>query len=326
MYYELFVERADADEIVLTALERGESLKAGGSTVLVEVERSVAGVGGLARALTLKQDRAPAGWCSFWGRVVEAGNPDGGIQVGDRVGAIGPTVSHIVVPTEACSVLPDSLVPDWEASWALLVALFRAVRGLRIEIGESVLVLGGGLAGDLATQLSLVAGAGRVIGYDPGQSAGSGHSQSDRSGPAPMWITDLDSLQEHLPVDRADVLVDISADARQLGKALLWVREGGRAVSLSAEPVAPADFDFYPSVHRRSLMWRNADLRSGLRSTSDARTGYEQESEFLTQLIRRDCLDRSARSRQPVYAPDSGSERFQIGDLDRLIVQWKGHE
>ena len=92
------------------------------------------------------------------------------------MGAIGSVSSHIVLPSEACFVLPGSLESDWEVSWALLVALSRAIRGLRIEIGESVLVLGWGLPGDLAVGLSLAAGAGLVIGYDPDRSATGGRA------------------------------------------------------------------------------------------------------------------------------------------------------
>jgi NADPH:quinone reductase-like Zn-dependent oxidoreductase len=326
MYYECVVRRSDAEGMALSTRPSDGSPAVQGDTVWVTAERALVDVGYLGRTVTPDQGWQRASWCSLSGHVVEAGDRASGIQVGDRVGAIGPLASHVALPARACLRLPDVLETGWEAWWGLVVALFHSLQRLQIEIGESVLVYGGGVVGSLAAQLSLAAGAGLVVGFAPGASSRRGEDNARATGPTPMWVADRDRLAEALAGGRVDALIDVGDDPSQVNRALGLVREGGRALSLSAGDLAPVDLDFYPNVHRRSLTLLSATLRSAAQAAAEQPTVYAREAGFLAHLIQEGRLDQGIGGSRVTYMARSGETSFRTDGIDHLIVQWGNGE
>ncbi len=111
----------------------------------------------------------PLGY-SLAGRVVEAGGAAGGYAAGDRIACAGAgTANHAeynVVPKNLSVPIPAT-VSDEDASFVTLGAI--ALQGVRIAqptLGETAIVMGLGLIGQLTVQL-LKANGCRVLGYDP---------------------------------------------------------------------------------------------------------------------------------------------------------------
>jgi predicted dehydrogenase/threonine dehydrogenase-like Zn-dependent dehydrogenase len=111
----------------------------------------------------------PLGY-SLAGRVVEAGPEAGGFSPGDRIACAGAGVANHaefnVVPKNLSVPIPAN-VSDEDASFVTLGAI--ALQGVRIAqptLGESAIVMGLGLIGQLTVQL-LKANGCRVLGYDP---------------------------------------------------------------------------------------------------------------------------------------------------------------
>lgn len=106
----------------------------------------------------------PMGYSSA-GVVVACGEGVQQFQVGDRVASNGPHASIVSVPVHLCARLPDG-VPFEQGAFAVIGSIpMQGIRLAKISIGETVLVIGLGLIGQLAVMLLRAAGC-RVIGTD----------------------------------------------------------------------------------------------------------------------------------------------------------------
>nr|MDP9179989.1 zinc-binding alcohol dehydrogenase [Gemmatimonadota bacterium] len=111
----------------------------------------------------------PLGY-SCAGRVLSAGAETPEFRVGDRVACAGLGFANHAeidyVPRNLATPVPDG-VPDESAAFVAIGAI--ALHGLRLgslSLGDSALVLGLGLVGQITAQLARAAGA-TVVGYDP---------------------------------------------------------------------------------------------------------------------------------------------------------------
>ena len=110
----------------------------------------------------------PLGYSSA-GTVIEVGDGVDGFQVGDRVACAGAGYANhaevVFVPKHLATKLPDGV--DFEAgAFATVGAIaLQGLRLARLELGETVAVIGLGLVGQLAAQLAQAAGC-RVVGMD----------------------------------------------------------------------------------------------------------------------------------------------------------------
>jgi len=100
------------------------------------------------------------------GTVLACGSGVQDLKPGDRVASNGPHAEVVSVPRNLCARVPDS-VPFDHAAFAVLGSIaLQGVRLAKCELGETVLVIGLGLVGQLTVALAKAAGL-RVIGTDP---------------------------------------------------------------------------------------------------------------------------------------------------------------
>jgi NADPH:quinone reductase-like Zn-dependent oxidoreductase len=292
--------------------------------VLLEVERSVVDVGHANQALATGKTKVGwehPSWCSMIGRVAEVGGAADKLQIGDRVSAIGPAASRVLLPAEACLEVPDTVEAGKAVYWALLSALVRSARQLGIELGESALVLGGGLTGRLLAELSMAAGAARVMGLDATRSADSPNQPYDGPAPTPMWYANMTTLRKELP-DEVDVLIDVLGDFGQLYQVLPLVRAGGRVLSLAANDAPPVEFDFYPNIHRRSLKLIGATLQQSLAEEMAS----AREIAFINHLLQNGRLSMVQRPAPEVHPDPAGEQTMSTVETASLIIRWdKAH-
>ncbi len=107
----------------------------------------------------------PMGYSSA-GVVLACGAGVQNIKPGDRVASNGPHADIVSVGKHLCATIPEGVDFD-QAAFAVLGAI--ALQGVRLahcELGETVLVIGLGLIGQIAVSLLAAAGC-RVIGTDP---------------------------------------------------------------------------------------------------------------------------------------------------------------
>jgi predicted dehydrogenase/threonine dehydrogenase-like Zn-dependent dehydrogenase len=111
----------------------------------------------------------PLGY-SCAGEVIDVGAGAGEFRVGDLVACAGLNFANHAeidfIPRNLAVKLPEGASFDGAAFVAVGAIAVQGVRLARLELGETVLVMGLGLVGQLTLQLCRAAGA-RVIGFDP---------------------------------------------------------------------------------------------------------------------------------------------------------------
>lgn len=118
------------------------------------------------RAVREKLDEPMTMGYSSAGIVLACGSGVQHYKPGDRVASNGSHAEVVCVPVNLTAAVPEN-VPSDHAAFAVLGAI--ALQGIRLgrtELGESVLVIGLGLVGQLCVGLLSAAGC-RVIGTDP---------------------------------------------------------------------------------------------------------------------------------------------------------------
>lgn len=188
----------------------------------------------------------PLGYCNV-GRVVEVGVGGETFVVGDRVVSNGRHAEAVNSPVNLCARIPD-VVSDDEAAFTVLGAI--ALQGIRLVqpgLGETVVVMGLGLVGQLTVQLLRASGC-RVLGidFDPGK--------LEVARQFGVEVVDLAAGQD--PVNAADIFsrnrgvdaVIVTASTRSskpLHQAALMSRKRGRIVLVGVTGLELSRSDFY---------------------------------------------------------------------------------
>ncbi len=113
---------------------------------------------------TVGQSERPLGY-SLSGVVQAVGRDVTSVAVGDRVAAIGTGSNHsrvVLVPENLVTPIPDGVSTRAAAPMAMLCFAFEGVRKASLIFGENVLVLGGGMMGQISAQLAAASGT-RVL-------------------------------------------------------------------------------------------------------------------------------------------------------------------
>ena len=106
----------------------------------------------------------PLGYCNV-GEIIEVGDDITEFQVGDRVVSNGPHAEIVLVPKNLCAIIPDE-VPYNHAVFTIPAAIgLQGIRLLKPTFGETFLIIGLGLIGNLTAQLLASQGC-KVIGLD----------------------------------------------------------------------------------------------------------------------------------------------------------------
>ncbi|MCF7810498.1 bi-domain-containing oxidoreductase [bacterium] len=188
----------------------------------------------------------PLGYCNS-GTVLEVGKGVTGFSAGDRVASNGKHAEIVCVPKNLCAVVPGN-VDDDAASFTVLGAI--ALQGIRLAqptLGETFVVVGLGLVGQLAVQLLKAAGC-RVLGLDYVT------ERTELARKAGAEVIDLSSGPD--PVDVAISYsrgrgvdgVLITADTKSnepVHQAALMCRKRGRIIMVGVTGLELSRADFY---------------------------------------------------------------------------------
>jgi L-iditol 2-dehydrogenase len=109
------------------------------------------------------------GYCNV-GEVVALGAGVEGVRVGDRVASSGQHALHTTVPAGRFFPMPEKLSAEHGTFWNMANIALQGVRRSKLELGESVLVMGLGLIGNMAMQIAKLSGGMPVIALDPSES------------------------------------------------------------------------------------------------------------------------------------------------------------
>jgi len=214
------------------------------------------------------------GYCGI-GRVIEVGERVENVRVGDRALAdFTGHRSHAIQKAADLTLVRDDGIESLDAAFVVIAAMgLQGVRKLKLELGESVMVIGLGLLGMFATQLAAIDGAIPVIVSDfdarrreLALTLGADHAFSPDESNLPERIRELTYGKG------ANGVIEVTGAAVALQQALECVAWQGRVSLLGCTRVSDVNLDFYQLVHRRGVSLIGA--HTFVRPQQDSYPGY----------------------------------------------------
>jgi 2-desacetyl-2-hydroxyethyl bacteriochlorophyllide A dehydrogenase len=230
----------EPDNVVVCAEEIGAL---GVDDVLLKTHCSLISTG--TESIVLRRNFAPETHWDKWirypfypgyssvGTILQVGENVRDYQVGQRVATRAEHRQFALVPQNFVYPVPDA-VSDESAAWIAFGTIVQhGVRRPKIALGESVVVIGLGILGQIAVQLARVCGAGEVIAIDTSprrlemaQAHGATHV-------LPIGVEEAAArVLEITGGHGAEVVFDVTGHAPVFAHALGLLRRFGRLVVL----------------------------------------------------------------------------------------------
>jgi len=193
------------------------------------------------------------GYCNV-GTVVAVGDRVESVSVDQRVATSGGHAKYAVASEDGCRVVPDGIDDDEAALFKFAEIAMNGVRRGEVTWGETVVVTGLGLLGQMAVRCCQLAGARPVFGVDVAPSRL--EYLPDDAGVVGIHSAEeeyVDTLRSHTGGDLADVAFEVTGVPEAIPDQMDGLREQGRFVVLSS-PRGETTIDFHdycnsPSYH-----------------------------------------------------------------------------
>ena len=225
------------------------------------------------------------------GIVLSTGENVSKVKAGDRVVSRRNHATHVLAAQNAVWRIPDGISFDEAAFFALGTIALQGVRKAKVELGDSVVVLGQGLVGSLALQLAKLSGGLPVIGvdlYDYRLKIASNLGADYVINPSE---TDLE--KEVLEITRgkgASVVFEATGMPEVIPTALRLVGDYGRVIILGS-PRGESQVNFYSEVHKKGVVVIGA--HESRRPKYESFHGWwtqEDDTNLVLELLRRKRL------------------------------------
>lgn len=188
------------------------------------------------------------------GEVIEVGEGVQGISVGDKVASVGNHASLITIAANRALKVPDNVPSEEAVFFNLWCISLQGVRKAKIELGESVLILGQGLIGQLALQLAKLSGGFPTITADV---AADRLELSLRLGADLILNPKGDNFEKRLLEATggmgANVVIEATGAPEPVNTAFHLASHLGRVVLLASTRGETPEVNFYRDVHKKGL-------------------------------------------------------------------------
>ena len=190
------------------------------------------------------------------GKVVEVGKNVSGIAIDDRVAStIGHTSHAITSPNRLIKVASTDALAAELVFFNLSAIALQGVRKARIELGETTLVLGQGLIGLLALQLSKLSGAFPLLAADLtdsrlelAKSNGADHTLNPEDNDFTRQLNDVTMGKG------PSIVIEATGHPDAISTAMKVAGSGARVVLLASTRGETPKVNFYRDVHKKGLM------------------------------------------------------------------------
>ena len=264
------------------------------------------------------------------GEVTAAGPQVQDLPAGSRVIALAPHGSHAVLPADPWVVLkiPDGLSYE-KATFSVLASVaLHAIRRAQISLGETLVILGAGILGQIAVQLAKMDGARQVIMVDLAE---------NRLALARSYGADLtvhageeDAVRRIFQATRgegASTILEVTGNPQVIPMALKMAGYGGRIV-LTGALEEPVTLRFHEEFIRRELSLIAA-FQPFNPTTENLYWRWTQQANrrLLLELLAEGRLrvEEMLTHRFPASAAPEVYERIKAGDTDMLgvLLDWE---
>jgi L-iditol 2-dehydrogenase len=195
------------------------------------------------------------GYCNV-GKVLEVGKEIQGFEPGDRVAGQGMHASHSILSgTQSFYQKVPEGVSSKSAAFMVMAAIaIHGIRVARIELGETVVVVGQGIVGQLAATLARLSGGTPIVAVDLDPF----RLERSRNRGVDVCLNpkDIHNLREavlpHCVEDGANVVIEATGIAAVYPMAVPLACLGGRMVALGS-PRGSVEMDFLSDIHLREV-------------------------------------------------------------------------
>jgi 2-desacetyl-2-hydroxyethyl bacteriochlorophyllide A dehydrogenase len=194
----------------------------------------------------------PVGY-SAAGHVLGVGDGVTHVKPGDRVGCSGYHAKLTLTPAFLAYRLPRG-VSDEDATWGTLAYIVQhGFRKVSVRLGESVVVIGVGLLGQLLVQYARLAGASEVIAIDTSAARLAMAAAHGATRTLNVPVADaVEAVRDATGGAMAEVVFDMTGNAQVFAAATKLVRPYGR-LGLIGDTGTPAEQHLTPEVIRNDL-------------------------------------------------------------------------
>ncbi|MBN1202240.1 MAG: zinc-binding alcohol dehydrogenase [Anaerolineae bacterium] len=259
------------------------------------------------------------------GTVIDVGRRVTTFKVGDRVaGRIKHSSRYAVLPDFLFHV-PDSVSLEHAAFIELGIIVLQGIRKARIKPGESVLVLGQGLIGQMADRLARMSGGAPVVAVARSKAKA---PEATTAGAADRFLT-VEELERAGVGDGYDVVIEATGSAHILPFAFSLARAGGRVIGLGT-PKGRGEVNLGQADARSGVTFIGAHI-SGmpLHEQSDGLWTYQGEGELFIDLLARGALSLDALITQRRDPAEAGKvyEALRTGDsrVIGIMFDWRSY-
>ena len=184
------------------------------------------------------------------GVVEELGDEVSQFSVGDRVAMYWSTHRNYNVINEKNAVKVPDNVSLREAALAHIATFpLAAIRKTRLEIGETVMVMGLGTLGLIAVNLASVAGAGCVIAVDPVENRRNKALEFGADYAFNPFEEDFATKIKEITNGGVNVAIEVTGQGAGLDETLDCMAKFGRIALLGCTRNSDFSIDYYKKIH-----------------------------------------------------------------------------
>ncbi len=232
------------------------------------------------------------------------------VKVGDRVAMYWTTHSEYNIINESQVVkIEDENVSMQEAAVAFISTFSMAsIRKTRLEIGESCLVMGLGLLGQIAVKLARIAGAMPIVAVDPVKER---REEALRNGADFAFDPYEEGFAEQVKRvtgGGANVCIEVTGVGKALDQALDCMAKFGRVALLGCTRNSDFTIDYYKKVHGPGITMVGAHTMA--RPNVESHAGWYTHNDDIRAVLklisggRLDLMDMIKETHKPHECAD----------------------
>ncbi|MBQ7338150.1 MAG: zinc-binding alcohol dehydrogenase [Clostridia bacterium] len=220
------------------------------------------------------------------GIVEKVGEAVTSLKVGDRVVMYWSTHSQYnVLPAHQVVKIEDDRISMQEAALSFIATFpMAAIRKTRLEMGESVLVMGQGLLGLLAVKLARLAGGCPIVAVDPVEERRALALQYGADYAFSPYEEGFAKKVRAVTGGGANVAIEVTGVGAGLDGALDCMKRFGRVALLGCTRFADFNIDYYQKVHCPGITMIGAHTMA--RPEEESYPGYFTHRDDILAVLR----------------------------------------